>query len=134
MGVLLLDTDIVSILFKPDHSLHQKCFGIVAGHQWFISFMTGGELLLWPRVNQWGSRRREELTSHIDLCTTLLPDEDTCKVWADIMAESRVVGRPLTASDAWIAAAARQCDFALVTADHRDFECLEGLTLVPVSP
>ena len=67
MRVLLLETNVVSILFKPDHSLHQKCFGIVAGHQWFISFMTRGELLLWPRVSQWGSRRREELTSHIDL-------------------------------------------------------------------
>jgi predicted nucleic acid-binding protein len=46
MRVLLLDTNVVSILFKPDHSLHQKCFEIVAGYQWFISFMTRGELLL----------------------------------------------------------------------------------------
>ena len=32
MRVLLLDTNVVSILFKPDHSLHQKCLGIVTGH------------------------------------------------------------------------------------------------------
>jgi predicted nucleic acid-binding protein len=133
MSVLLLDTNVVSILFKPDHSLHQSCFGIVSGHQWFISFMTRGELLLWPRANQWGSRRREELTNHIDLCTTLLPDEDTCVVWADIMAESRVTGWPITAADGWVAAAARQWDLALVTADYRDFEHLDGLTLIPVS-
>jgi tRNA(fMet)-specific endonuclease VapC len=132
MRVLLLDTNVVSILFKPDHSLHQSCFGIVAGHQWFISFMTRGELLLWPRANQWGSTRREELTHHIDLCTTLLPDEDTCLVWADIMAESRVGGRPVTAADAWVAAAARQWDLALVTADYRDFEHIDRLKLIPV--
>ena len=64
MRALLLDTNVVSILFKPDHTLHQKCFGIAAGHQWFISFMTRGELLLWPKLNQWGSTRREELTGH----------------------------------------------------------------------
>ena len=30
---------------------------------------------MWPRVNRWGSRRREELIRHIDLCTTLLGGE-----------------------------------------------------------
>lgn len=134
MSVLLLDTNVVSMLFKPDHFLHRQSFGMVAGHQWFISFMTRGELLLWPKVNQWGSTRRQELTRHIDLCTTLFPDEGTCVVWADIMAESRAAGRPITAADAWVAAAARQWDLPLVTADYRDFEHLEGITLIPVAP
>ena len=95
--------------------------------------MTRAELLMWPRVNRWGSRRHEELIHHIDLCTTLLPDEETCVFWADIMTDSRSAGRPLTAADAWVAAAALQFDLALVTADYRDFEHLDGLTLIPVS-
>ena len=49
------------------------------------------------------------------------------------MAESRMAGRPVTAPDAWVAAAARQWDLALVTADFRDFEHLDGLTLIPIS-
>jgi predicted nucleic acid-binding protein len=133
MSVLLLDTNIVSILFKPDHSLHQHCFAIVGGHQWFISFMTRAELLLWPRINQWGATRREQLTRHVDLCTTLFPDEGTCVFWADIMGESRLAGRPMTAADAWVATAALQWDLPLVTADYDDFEHLEKLTLIPVS-
>jgi len=52
--------------------------------------------------------------------------------WADIVAESRLSGRPITAADAWIAATARQWDLALVTADYRDYEHIDGLTLVPV--
>ena len=36
MRVRLLDTNIVSILLKPQHSLHQTCLDIVRGHQWFI--------------------------------------------------------------------------------------------------
>lgn len=134
MSVLLLDTNIVSILFKPDHGLHHKSFGIVAGHQCFISFMSRGELLLWPRANQWGQPRREELAKHIELCTTLFPDEATCVLWADIMAESRIAGRPMSAADGWVAATARQWDLPLVAQDVRDFEHLDGLTLIPVLP
>jgi predicted nucleic acid-binding protein len=132
MKVLLLDTNVVSILFKPDHSLHSRCFDVVSGQQWCISFMTRSELLLWPRVNLWGEARREELWKHIDLCTTLFPDEQTCAHWADIVAESRKTGRAIAAADAWIAATARQWDIPLVTADYRDYEHLADLTVVPI--
>ncbi|MFN0168217.1 MAG: PIN domain-containing protein [Bryobacteraceae bacterium] len=128
----MLDTNIVSILFKPDHSLHHKCFDVVSGHQWFVSFMTRAELLLWPRLNNWGTRRRENLSHHIDLCTTLLPDEETCRHWSDIVAESQSAGRPITTADGWIAAAARQWRLALVTADYRDYEHIEDLILIPM--
>ena len=134
MRVLLLDTNVVSILFKPDHSLHEKCFRMIDGHQCFISFMTRGEQLLWPRLNRWGTERRAKLIRHIDLCTTLLPDEDSCVAWADSMSESRIAGRPITVADAWVAATARRWGLALVTADHRDFEHLDGLTLIPIEP
>jgi predicted nucleic acid-binding protein len=49
------------------------------------------------------------------------------------MAESRAAGRPVAASDAWIAAAARQWDLALATTDYHDFEHLDRLTLLPIS-
>jgi predicted nucleic acid-binding protein len=124
----------VSILFKPDSPQHDKCFRIVAGSEWFISFMTRAELLLWPLVNQWGRQRREKLAGHVDLCTTLLPDQNTCAIWADIITESQQSGRPMTVADAWVAAAAKQWDLALVTADHRDFEHLGGITLIPILP
>jgi hypothetical protein len=45
MTVLLLDTNVVPILFKPDHFVHGQTFAIVAGHQWFISFIIRGEVL-----------------------------------------------------------------------------------------
>ena len=108
MRVLLLDTNIVSILFKPDYPLHRTCLDIVAGDESLISFMSRSELLLWPIQNQWGSPRRMALEKHIDRCTTLFPDDDTCLIWAGIMAESRTAGRPMSVADAWVAAAARQ--------------------------
>ena len=88
---------------------------------------------LLAEVNQWGLARREQLHLHIGLCTTLLPDEATCEIWADIMSASRAAGRPMTPSDAWVAATAQQWNIPLVTADYRDFEHLDGLTLIPVT-
>ena len=133
MKSLLLDTNVVSLLFKPDHTLHAKCLRITAGNELLISFMTRAELLLWPRQNIWGPNRTKELSKHIGLFTTLLPDESTCEHWAAVITESRSVGRTITTADAWIAAAARQWDLPLVTLDYKDFEHLQNLTLVPVS-
>jgi len=39
----------------------------------------------------------------------------------------------MTPSDAWVAATAQQWNIPLVTADYRDFEHLDGLTLIPVT-
>src|SRR5438128_1056904 len=130
MKVLLLDTNIISILFKPHHTLYAKCDSIVEGSQCYISFMTRGELLLWPRLNRWGTVQRTKLEEHITKSTTLLPDEDTCTAWADVMLESQTAGRPMSIADAWIAATARRWNLPLVTADYRDFEHLAGLALV----
>jgi predicted nucleic acid-binding protein len=133
MRLLLLDTNVVSILFKPDHALHEKCLGLVSAAQLFISFMTRAELLLWPRQNRWGPRRTEEFVTHVELCTTLFPDEPTRGHWVAIVSEGRWAGRPMTTADAWIAATAIQWDLPLVTADYGDFEHINGLTLVPVT-
>ena len=65
MSDLLLDTDAVSILFKPSHALYGKCFSSTSGHHLPISFMTQAELMLWPRRNNWGAARVELLMSHL---------------------------------------------------------------------
>lgn len=129
---LLLDTNIVSVLFKPDHTLQKKCYDVVDGNQCLISFMTRAELLLWPRINRWSTDRHSLLLQHIGQFTTLLPDDGICAIWADVMFESRKAGKPITASDAWIAATARRWNLVLVTTDYRDFEHLDKLTLVPI--
>lgn len=108
MKVLLLDTNVVSILFKTDHSLRESCLQAVAGRQLMISFTTRAELMLWPVANRWGDPRRTALAQHIALYTTLYPDEHSCAIWAEIVAQCRRAGRPIQTADAWIASAARQ--------------------------
>jgi predicted nucleic acid-binding protein len=133
MSDLLVDTDAVSILFKPGHALYAKCFSSTSGHL-LISFMTQAELMLWPRRNNWGAPRVELLMSHVRLFTTLYPDVDACAHWADVVSESNAAGRPIGTADAWIAACARQWGLPLVTANFRDFEHLRGIILAPLRP
>jgi len=106
MRVLLLDTNIVSILLSVEHSLRSKCIKEIGDAQCYISYMISGELLLWPKANRWGDERRANLDRHIAQFTTLFPDEENCALWAGVMAESRWTGRPMATSDAWIAATA----------------------------
>lgn len=132
MRVCLLDTNVVSSLFKPDHTLFPDCTRIIQGRQLYISFMSRAELLLWPRLNNWGAKREGLLRQHMDLCLTLYPDESTCFYWSEIMARGKAAGRGISVSDAWIAAAAKQWNLPLVTADASDFYHVEGLTIVRV--
>jgi predicted nucleic acid-binding protein len=41
-------------------------------------------------------------------------------------------GRPMATSDAWIAATAIRWNLSLLTTDHRDFNHLKDLTLIPI--
>ena len=132
MKVLLLDTNVVSILFKKNHLLRQACLEAVSRQQLVISFMTRAELMLWPVANNWGESRRAALAEHIALYTTLYPDERTCAIWADVVNGCRRTGQPIQTADAWIAAAARQWGIALVTTDFRDYAAIDDLDVVPI--
>ncbi len=120
MSVLLLDTNVVSVLFNQNHSLRSTCIDALAGRQLAISFMTRAELLLWPTANNWGESRRAALERHIDLYTTLYPDDRTCAIWSDVVDRRRRAGKPIHTADAWIASVARQWRLPLVTTDVRD--------------
>ena len=132
MSVLLVDTNVVSILFNRQHPLRKACIEAVAGHELVISFMTRAELLLWPTANNWGEERRTSLEQHIALYLTLYPDERTCSIWVTVVDRCRRIGQPIQTADAWIASAARQWNCPLVTTDFRDYAAVDGLELVPI--
>lgn len=49
----LVDTDVVSMIFKGD-SRSEIYERLLHGHLLAISFMTRAELALWPLVSAWG--------------------------------------------------------------------------------
>ncbi len=107
MSVLLVDTNVVSILFNRRHSLRHASIEAVARHQLLISFMTRSELSLWPAANNWGELRSTALEQHMALYLTVYPDERTCAMWAAVVDQCRRIGRRIQTADAWIASAAR---------------------------
>jgi len=132
VSVAIADTNVVSILFRPDKPLYPQCAAVTSGTQLFVSFMTRAELALWPKRNGWGPERASRLQKHLGTFTTLFPDEETCELWAEITSKGCFAGRPIATADAWIAATAVRWGLPLVTTDHRDFAQVNGLTLVPV--
>jgi predicted nucleic acid-binding protein len=132
VNALLLDTNVVSILFNRNHTLRQTCVNAVAGYQLVVSFMTRAERLLWPATNNWGAARRGTLEQHMALYLTLYPDERTCVFWSEVVDQCRRAGRSIQTADAWIASAALQWNCPLVTTDFRDYAAIEGLDIVAI--
>ncbi len=132
MSPILVDTNAVSVIFKTGHPLRPAALDATEGHELFIAFMTKAEILVWPMNNDWGDRRRTELAEHLAEFTTLLPDDDSPRYWAEVIALSKRLGRPMDAADAWIAATAIQWELPLVTNNSRDFEHLSNLTLIRI--
>jgi predicted nucleic acid-binding protein len=126
MNVLLLDTNVVSILFNRNHGLRQNYVDAVTGHQLVVSF------LLWPTTNNWGTNRRNTLEQHLALYLTLYPDERTCTVWSQVVDQCRRAGRSIQTADAWIASAALQWSCPLVTTDFKDYAAINGLEIVAI--
>ncbi|HWG41741.1 MAG TPA: hypothetical protein VN688_03075 [Gemmataceae bacterium] len=64
MGTVVMDTDVVSFLFKKDTRarLFQRH---LVGQQWMISFMTVAELELWALRHQWGATRKARLEQYL---------------------------------------------------------------------
>ncbi len=130
MSIVLIDTNIVSYLYKQDtrstlyapHLLSQE----VA-----ISLMTVAELFQWAAIRNWGISRLHHLEATITANYTILPvTMDTCHGWARIRAQRLAHGLPISPQDTWIAATALQYGLSLVTHNPDDFQHIPNLHII----
>lgn len=129
MKTVLLDTNIVSFLFKKD-SRAKAYAQHVQGKRQMISFVTVAELYQWATIRNWGERRVGLLEHTFRMYTILLVDIALCRRWGDIRAKCRAAGRPISPQDAWIAATALQYTLPLITHNPSDFEAVPGLEII----
>ena len=129
MEVVLIDTDVVSFLFKGDSriSLYQSH---LQNKVLAISFMTVAELYYWAYTRDWGQRRIGQLEAALRKYVVLPLDLELCKRWAEIRSVREVKGSPISVQDAWIAAAALRYEIPLVTHNVGDFGEIKGLTVI----
>ncbi len=129
----LLDTDVTSFIFRQDTraDLYRD---ELDGKSLAISFMTLAEVRRWALVHGWGAPRRTRLEDYLRRFDVYYANDALCAAWATIVADSEQRGRPITLSDAWIAAPAWLEGIPLVTHNRRHFANIDGLRVVSFAP
>ena len=129
MNAAVIDTDVVSMLFKGDTravDYRQHVTGRLLG----ISFMTLAELQRWALERGWGASRKMELAQHLTHYTVLPASRELCLQWATVTYNAKRKGRPIQTADAWIAASALYYRVPLITNNSDDYSAVDGLVLL----
>jgi tRNA(fMet)-specific endonuclease VapC len=129
MSTVLLDTNIVSYLFKRD-TRAELYADHLRNRELAIAVMTVAELFQWAAVRGWGEARVARLEQHLELYTMLPVDVDACRHWATVRAVHSAAGQPISPQDAWVAATALRYRLPLVTHNPDDFQQISGLTVI----
>ena len=128
MKPVVLDTDVVSFLFKSD-TRAQIYLPELQDRQWFISFMTEAELEQWALLANWSEKRVEWLRLFLSHFVVVPSSHDLVLKWAEAMVGARRNGRRIETADAWIAATALLYDVPLLTHNKADYLGVPGLQL-----
>jgi hypothetical protein len=124
----LLDTNFVSEWAKPQPDPGVVAWiGVVDENSVFISVVTLSELRFGIEILPKGIRKSrldtwltKELVPRFET-RTLIVDPDTADIWGRITARRRAAGRPISVTDAFIAATAEQHDLTVITRNVADF-------------
>jgi len=130
----LLDTNIISDVTKPTPSVALLAWmAEQADEDLFISSLTLAEIRRGV-IEKPAGRRRKQLEAWFSgpegpqalFAGRVLPfDEKAAFVWATLMADGKMRGRPRSALDAIVAAVAKVNDCVVVTDNEKDFEGVE---------
>jgi predicted nucleic acid-binding protein len=129
MNAAIVDTDLVSMLFKGD-TRAMAYRSHITGRLLGISFMTLAELERWALERAWGASRRLELAQHLTHYAVLPAGRELCVKWAEICFGAKKKGRPIQTADAWIAASALYYEVPLITNNRSDYSVVDGLVLL----
>lgn len=129
MASAVVDTDVVSFLFKRD-SRAELYRPHLTGKLLVMSFMTVAELDRWSLERNWGETRRARMEEHLRNFVIHPFDRALCFKWAEVSYQARLNGHPIQCADAWIAATALLHEIPLVTHNRDDYAGVDGLTLI----
>src|SRR2546425_8920349 len=101
MNAVVVDTDVLSYVLRHDTRafLYREHLSV---ETLCVSFATIGELYRWSIARKWGNERLNQLQQLLADYVVLEYDNAMAWDWARVMS---IKGRPVTATDAWIAAA-----------------------------
>lgn len=120
MTPVVVDTDVVSFLFKND-SRAQLYLPLLKNQKLLVSFMTEAELQQWILLAKWGAGRVKRFHEFMTGFASVPSSRDLILMWAEAMVAARGSGRRIEAADAWIAATALLYGAALITHNPKDY-------------
>ena len=126
--MIVLDTSVVSLFFSGDPRRHYY-LPHVTQQRILISFQTVEEMWYGAYKAQWGARRKNELSLHLEQYEVVWPDQETADISANLRVEREKVGQKLSTADAWIAATALRLSCPLAS-DDGDFDSISRLSLI----
>ena len=133
MSDAVIDTDVVSFLFKRDSRADLYKRHLVGGRL-LVSFMTIAELETWALIKNWGDKRKASMREHLRNFVVYPFERPLCMKWAEVTAGAQASGRPIGCADAWIAATAILHEIPLITHNRNDFAGVAGLTVISEAP
>jgi predicted nucleic acid-binding protein len=126
MTIVLLDTNVVSYLFKGD--TRARIYApLLEGQRLAISFMSVAELFEWAATRKWGQTRLMRLEQTLGTYVIVPVDVELCRHWGRLRAQQQAAGRTIAPQDAWIAATALRHQLPLITHNPGDFQHIAGL-------
>jgi predicted nucleic acid-binding protein len=132
MTPVVVDTDVVSFLFKND-SRAQLYLPLMRNRDLLVSFMTEAELEQWILLANWGVDRVRRFSIFMTGFASVPSSRDLILQWAGVMVAARANGRRIEAADAWIAATALLYGAALLTHNPKDYLGLPNLSVLSCS-
>lgn len=130
MNAVVVDTDVVSLVFKAD-SRAEKYVSALSAPNLLISFMTEAELERWILQARWGSERIIRFRTYMKRFVSVPSSRDLIVKWAEVMVVARSLGRRIEVADAWVAATALLYDAPLLTNNPGDYVGVAGIELLP---
>jgi len=120
MTPVVVDTDVVSFLFKND-SRARLYLPLMRNRELLVSFMTEAELEQWILLARWGEDRVRRFRLFMTGFASVPSSRDLILRWADVMVAARTTGRRIEVADAWIAATTLLYGATLITHNPKDY-------------
>jgi tRNA(fMet)-specific endonuclease VapC len=129
MTPVVVDTDVVSFLFKND-SRALSYLPLLRSRDLLVSFMTEAELEQWILLARWGVDRVQRFRVFMTGFASVPSSRDLILCWAEVMVAARANGRRIEAADVWIAATAFLYGATLITHNPKDYLGVPNLAVL----
>lgn len=124
-GKFLLDTNIVIAFLTNDKSIQRPN----PAYQLYVSCTVIGEMFYGALNSNQIEENTDRLVEFVRDTVSVPCDDDTARVYGEVKAALRKMGRPIPDNDIWIAAVAMQHSLSLVSRDEH-FANIDQLNLV----